>query len=74
MGRLEQIVVKEYKKAKDYERDAVKMGRAGYEIISQSSTKAASGAGRKMATLAMPIALFLPHSSHIVVTYQLRGQ
>lgn len=70
----DRIVVKQYKKARDFSKDAEKMSRAGYEVVGQVSSAATSGVGRKAASLAMPVLMFLPHKDHIVVTYQLRSE
>lgn len=66
----DQIVVREYKNAKDFAKDAKKMARKGYTVQSTTDTKAGSGIGRKAFTaLVFLPTVFVPHGSHIVVTY-----
>ena len=65
-----EMMVREYKNARAFNNDAKKLAKKGWTVVSTTDSKASSGAGRKAATVAMPVLLFLPHASHVVVTYQ----
>ena len=63
-------LVREYRSARALARDANKLARKGWELVSTTDVKAKSGGVRKVSTILMPIALFLPHPSHIIATYR----
>jgi hypothetical protein len=65
-----QTIIKEYKSPKEFNRDAPKMAKKGWSVLSTTNSSAKSGVGRKAASVAMPIFMFLPHKDHIIVTYQ----
>jgi hypothetical protein len=64
------MMVREYKSTHALAKDANKLAKKGWELVSTTDVKAKSGGVRKVSTILLPIALFLPHSSHIVATFR----
>jgi hypothetical protein len=65
-----ETMTREYKKSKDFNKDAGNLAKKGWRVISTTDSNAKSGAGRKALTVINPILLFVPHASHIVATYE----
>lgn len=63
------IVVKRYKDEREYQRDAQRMARKGYKVVSSTSEKPRAGCARIL-TLGIFTLLF-PPKPEFVVTYSL---
>lgn len=66
------IVIKRYKNDKEYQKDANKMGKKGYEVQSVTSEQPRSGCARWL-TIGIFAAIFKPKPV-LVVTYRLKTE
>lgn len=62
------VVVREYRDRKAFEKDAQRLSRDGWTV--QSSTERTQRSGCRRIVLLGPLALIFHPNAHIVVTYQ----
>jgi len=67
---MKAIVIKRYRSQKAYQADAVKMLKAGYEVVTVTSEQPRSGCGRIL-LIGLFAAVFKPKPV-LVVTYRLK--